>query len=135
MSHGNNAKVAVRADAMLDTFVSGADLSAKAGRAVYIDASAGTAKLAVTPASHNPRGLVVEAAGGSGYEVSVCFKGLCPGVLGGTVAPGDALTFDAAGDLIKTTTDNDYCVGYATEIGVDNDLIMVDVQPFMYGTI
>lgn len=44
-------------------------------------------------------------------------------VLGGTVAAGDALTSDANGKAVKTTTIGDRIIGFAEIAGVANDIV------------
>lgn len=50
-------------------------------------------------------------------------------IYGGAVTRGDALTADANGKAIATTTASDYYVGFAEVSGVANDIGSVIVSP------
>jgi len=55
------------------------------------------------------------------------FGGGAKGLAGGTIAQGAALTSDASGLLVSTTTENDRIIAVAMEDAVSGDLFDVEV--------
>jgi hypothetical protein len=56
------------------------------------------------------------------------FLGTSKVKLGGTVAIGDWVTTDSAGEGVATTTDGNIVIGKALEAGVDGDIIEVQLS-------
>ena len=54
--------------------------------------------------------------------------------LAGTSAVGDALTSDANGRAVTTTTEGDFIIGWALEAGTANDLAEYLVSPCYYAS-
>lgn len=72
-----------------------------------------------TASTQNIVGVLMQKARANG-ELDVLLRnggGIGKVVYGGTVAIGDALTANASGQAIKTTTANDQILGYAIEAG------------------
>lgn len=69
-------------------------------------------------------------------EVGVVMLGIYKVSMSAAVTKGAAVTATTAGQGVTTTTDNNYCIGYALATGTAaNDLIPCTINPFMYGTI
>ena len=98
----------------------------KAGTAAgsCVKAAAATDKLIGTSAGLLDKavGEMVDVASGTLHEVR----------LGGNVVEGDALTSDANGKAIATTTAGHRIIGYADQAGVLDDLIMYVRAPGVY---
>lgn len=68
-----------------------------------------------------------------GQRASVHMNGNIADVIyGGTVARGDALTSDASGRAIATTTAGNRCVGFAEVSGVVGDIGSVVISPHVF---
>ena len=80
---------------------------------------------AVTAAAATDKllGTSDELAHVTGEPVDLCVSPIGKVVLGGTVAEGDALTSDANGAAITTTTTGNRIIGYAEIGGVVGDVI------------
>jgi len=118
--------IQVQEGAQVITRTSSEDMSSANGLCVQIDA-AGTVSIADTAASHIIIGVCVDGGAASGDPVSICTMGVCKVRVGATVNEGAALTCEAGGRAIATTTTADYIVGQALEAGVDGDYIDVRV--------
>ena len=68
-----------------------------------------------------------------GDMVDVTRGGLGSVTLGGAVDAGDALTSDANGKAVATTTAGDRIIGFADEPGVANDIIDYFAAPGVIG--
>ncbi len=110
------------------TLTSAADLSAKAGYIVKLDAS-GNLDLAAA-ATNLIVGVLESNDGGSGATGVYQFLGTVKVKLGGTVAIGDFVTADSAGKGVATTSDHAVVVGRALEAGVAGDMIEVQLGIF-----
>jgi len=69
----------------------------------------------------------------AGDMVDVTLGGLGSVTLGGTVKAGDALTSDANGKAVATTTAGDRIIGYADQPGVADDIIDYFAAPGVIG--
>lgn len=107
------------------TFKAGADLSAKQFTIVKADStdnqvvSAADATTGIllgvlmnTPKSGDTADVYLRNGAGTGKVKA-----------GGTLAVGDALTANASGLAIATTTGNDQVIGYAAHIAATNDIV------------
>lgn len=109
----------------------GANLDSSIGKAVKLDAAgdvvlAGAGELAI--------GILSGIVGtGTGAAASVVALGGAQAIAGGNIDEGAFLKADSAGDLVATTTDNDFYVGRAIVSAVDNDVFHVFVNPGFYG--
>ncbi len=101
----------------------GADLSALQFTAVKY----GTGKTIVsaTSAAAPIVGILQDKPAASGRAASVAISGIAKAKAGGVWAAGDPLTATTGGALIKTTTNNDYIIGYAHEIAASGDIAQV----------
>lgn len=98
-------------------------------RLVRFGAADGAGVLAVNATTYI-RGVSADIDTDIGERVSVFMSGNVADVeYGGTVARGDALTADAQGRAITTTTAGNFIVGYAEVSGVVGDIGSVDVLP------
>mgnify|MGYP000122456487 CR=1 FL=1 len=68
----------------------------------------------------------------TGERVDVARSGIDQVVLGGTVARGDALTSNASGAAIATTTAGNRIIGFAEVSGVSGDVIDYVIAPGVY---
>lgn len=66
-------------------------------------------------------GVSCEAAAAANDAVDVVVEGVAVVDYGGTIAVGDALTSDADGKAIATTTNADRVIGFAEAAGVTGD--------------
>lgn len=111
--------------AVIITKTSSEDMSSAAGKAVKLDA-AGTVGIADTAGSDLVIGICVDGGAASGDPVSVCVQGACKALAGEGVNEWAALTCEAGGDLIATTTPGDYLAGSALEAAAaDGDYIWI----------
>ncbi len=98
-------------------------------RLVTFGAADGTGVLATGAAAYI-RGVSSDIDTAIGERISVQMSGNVADVeYGGTVARGDALTSDATGRAITTTTAGNFIVGFAEVSGVVGDIGSVDVIP------
>lgn len=107
----------------------GADLTGQQYNAVKLDASgdvvvAGAGELAI--------GILMNAPD-SGEAASVVALGGALALAGGSVDEGAFLKVDTNGDLVATTTDNDFYVARAIVAASDGDIFHVFVNPGFYG--
>lgn len=118
----------------LDTYVAGADLSAKQFHIVKASAVDGKAGIVAAAAATDEllginmdKPLSGEAAG----VAAVTKGGICPVAYGGTVTVGAKLTSDAAGKAIVTVTAGNKSIGIARIAGVAGDIgeVMLGAGP------
>jgi hypothetical protein len=99
---------------------------AEATVASYLIIKAGTAVMscvAAAAATDKLLGTSDELSHATGEVVDMGMGPVHKVTLGGTVAAGDALTSDANGKAIATTTTGNRIIGYAEIAGVLNDVI------------
>jgi hypothetical protein len=107
------------------------DLSAKANYLVTRGAN-NTVALAVTATA--PCFILLEGVTGTAPNTvgTIAKVGQAGSIalvkIGGNVTGGDKLTSDGSGLAITTTTSGNYYFGVATESGVANDIIPVDIS-------
>lgn len=119
--------MAVSTNVETESFEAAADLSAKRYYLAKLDAN-GKAVLGAA-AADRVKGPIYEPAV-SGLAVAVAIAGQPKVILGGTVAPGDRLTSDAAGKAIVTVTSGHYVFGEAIEAGVAGDIVQFDKKDY-----
>ena len=104
------------------TFLAGADLTE--GTAVKFGAGANVNELTVVPvtaAADFVLGIVYGDDRKNGEEVTIYREGGEAHVLaGGAIAKGDPLKINAAGRVIKATSDDKGVIGYAMDAGAAN---------------
>lgn len=105
------------------TFIAGEDLSSAQFKFVTLEAD-GQVDLA-DAAGENCVGVCLVGAG-AGKAVTVAMTGKVMVTAGGTIAAGDEIATDAAGDAVAATTGN-IVMGYATEAGVDGQIIAIEL--------
>lgn len=105
------------------TFIAGEDLSSAQFKFVTLEAD-GQVDLA-DAAGENCVGVCLVGAG-AGKAVTVAMTGKVMVTAGGTIAAGDEVATDAAGDAVTATTGN-IVMGYATEAGVDGQIIAIEL--------
>ena len=122
-------------DGTIDSFPAIGDLSARQYYAVTINSAnrintgSSTASVAF--------GVLLDDPNAADVIGAVMIDGVCPAACYGgdtAIAPGDSLTFNASGLLVKTTTDNAQIVGIAQEYLNDATpaFIAIRVQPARY---
>lgn len=105
------------------TFIAGEDLSSAQFKFVTLEAD-GQVDLADV-AGENCIGVCLVGAA-AGKAVTVAMTGKVMVTAGGTIAAGDEIATDAAGDAVTATTGN-IVMGYATEAGVDGQIIAIEL--------
>lgn len=101
------------------------------GKMVKLDASG---DVVLAGAGETGIGILSGLAGtGIGAAASVVGIGGALAIAGGAINEGDFLKSDANGDLVATTTDNDFYIGRAIVSAADNDQFHVFVNPGFYG--
>ena len=116
------------------TFISAADYSSTPYRLVRISA-ADTVTRVDAPSDPNkwPIGILTDEVGAaSGDPVSVQMSGIAKLEAGGTIAAGNAITTDADGKGVVTTTVADFCIGIALEAASSGEIFSVAIQRFPY---
>jgi len=128
----SNTKVACRSTDT-DTFTSnGVDLSTSAGLCCYVDTNGKITK--ASDATTGPLYIIVQAGGSeTNSEVTVCLSGKCFVKAGASgFGEGADLTSDTNGEVIATTTADDYTVAYAKHAASDGDEVEINVSPNRY---
>ena len=105
------------------TFIAGEDLSSAQFKFVTLE-SDGQVDLA-DAAGENCVGVCL-VGGAAGKAVTVAMTGKVMVTAGGTIAAGAAVATDAAGDAVTAATGN-VIMGYATEAGVDGQIIAIEL--------
>ena len=105
------------------TFIAGEDLSSSQFKFVTLE-SDGQVDLADS-AGENCIGVVINDPA-SGGEATVVVSGKTMVQAGGTIAAGAAVATDASGDAVTASTGN-IVMGYATEAGVDGQVIAIEL--------
>ena len=126
-----NTKVACRGTT--DTFISnGVDLSTSAGLCVYVNTNGKITKC--SDATTGQPFILVEAGGSeTNAECTICLYGKCKAKIGnGGVNEGADLTSDTNGEVIATTTADNFTVGRALHAGADGDECEILVMPGRY---
>ena len=75
---------------------------------------------------------VTRATAGAGDRLDVYRSGIAEVEYGGAVTRGAALTADANGKAVVTTTANEHLIGYAEVAGVAGDIGSVRIAPQRY---
>lgn len=107
------------------TLAAGASL---VGKEFYIGKLNSSGDLVVAAAAADIIVGIIRTEAASGEAAQYQFLGTAKVKLGGTVAVGDAITSDAAGKGIATTTDGNRTIGIALEAGVANDIVEVQLM-------
>jgi hypothetical protein len=105
------------------TFIAGEDLSSAQFKFVTLEAD-GQVDLADV-AGENCIGVCLNAPAAAA-AATVVMTGKVMVVAGGSITAGDAVATDAAGDAVTATT-GDIIMGYATEDGVDGQIIAIEL--------
>lgn len=105
------------------TFIAGVDLSSAQFKFVTLE-SDGQVDLA-NSAGENCVGVCL-VGGTAGKAVTVAMTGKVMVTAGGTIAAGAAVATDASGDAVTASTGN-VIMGYATEAGVDGQIIAIEL--------
>ena len=105
------------------TFIAGEDLSSAQFKFVTLEAD-GQVDLADT-AGENCIGVCLNATAAAA-AATVVMTGKVMVVAGDAITAGDAVATDAAGDAVTATT-GDIIMGYATEDGVDGQIIAIEL--------
>ena len=106
------------------TFEAGGDLSAAQFKFVTLE-SDGQVDLA-NSAGENCIGVLLNNPDAAGKAATVAISGKVMVEAGGTIAAGAAVATDAAGDAVTASTGN-IVMGYATEAGVDGQIIAIEL--------
>jgi len=85
-----------------------------------------------TAATDKAFGIVQNDATAAEDSLEVAVGGGCKGLSGGVIAVGDAVTADANGALVATTTANDRVMGFALAAAVSGDLFDVLLRQHNY---
>lgn len=113
--------MATKTDPRFRTMLASVDLTAKRYFLVKQDGS-GNAALC-TAATDKIEGSIDDPGNGTVLGAITVCKANGKVILGGTVAPGDQLTSDAAAKAIATTTGGNFVFGRAVEAGVAGDIV------------
>jgi len=105
------------------TFIAGEDLSAAQFKFVTLE-SDGQVDLADS-AGENCVGVLLNNPPAAG-AATVAMTGKVMVTAGGTIAAGAAVATDASGDAVTASTGN-IVMGYATEAGVDGQVIAIEL--------
>ena len=105
------------------TFVAGESLAAAQFKFVTLE-SDGQVDLA-DAAGENCVGVCINDPA-AGEAATVVMSGKVMVTAGGTIAAGAAVATDASGDAVTATTNN-IVMGYATEAGVDGQVIAIEL--------
>lgn len=105
------------------TFVAGESLAAAQFKFVTLE-SDGQVDLADS-AGENCVGVCINDPA-AGEAATVVMSGKVMVTAGGTIAAGAAVATDASGDAVTATTNN-IVMGYATEAGVDGQVIAIEL--------
>lgn len=105
------------------TFIAGEDLSAAQFKFVTLE-SDGQVDLADS-AGENCIGVLLNNPVAAG-AATVAMTGKVMVTAGGTIAAGAAVATDASGDAVTASTGN-IVMGYATEAGVDGQVIAIEL--------
>ena len=105
------------------TFVAGESLAAAQFKFVTLE-SDGQVDLADS-AGENCIGVCINDPA-AGEAATVVMSGKVMVTAGGTIAAGAAVATDASGDAVTATTNN-IVMGYATEAGVDGQVIAIEL--------
>lgn len=116
----------------VDTFVAGADLSAKQFHLVWIEQKAGAAKV-VTAATAGQRidGVLQDKPNADGVACLVAGSGISKVVMGGAASPGDLLTAKNDGRAATASATAYQRIGKALEsAAVDGDVIAMLIKNY-----
>jgi len=105
------------------TFIAGEDLSSAQFKFVTLE-SDGQVDLA-DAAGENCVGVLINDPAAA-EAATVVMSGKVMVTAGGTIAAGAAVATDAAGDAVTASTGN-IVMGYATEAGVDGQIIAIEL--------
>ena len=105
------------------TFIAGEDLSSAQFKFVTLE-SDGEVDLADS-AGENCVGVLINDPAAA-EAATVVMSGKVMVTAGDTIAAGDAVATDAAGDAVTASTGN-IVMGYATEAGVDGQIIAIEL--------
>lgn len=105
------------------TFIAGEDLSSAQFKFVTLE-SDGQVDLA-DAAGENCIGVLINDPAAA-EAATVVMSGKVMVTAGGTIAAGAAVATDAAGDAVTASTGN-IVMGYATEAGVDGQIIAIEL--------
>ena len=105
------------------TFIAGEDLSSAQFKFVTLE-SDGQVDLA-DAAGENCIGVLINDPAAA-ESATVVMSGKVMVTAGGTIAAGAAVATDAAGDAVTASTGN-IVMGYATEAGVDGQIIAIEL--------
>jgi hypothetical protein len=105
--------------------------SSDVGKVVKLDASG---DVVLAGAGETGIGILSGIVGsGTGAAASVVGFGGAIAIAGGAINEGDFLKADASGELVATTTDNDFYIGRAIVAAADGDQFHVFVNTGFYG--
>ena len=96
-----------------------------AARALITFGSADGQAVVASAATDTLLGVAEQIGSRENMRVDVIINGIAEVVAGGNVTRGDALTSNAAGKVITSSTATDRIIGFAMQSGVASDIIEV----------
>ena len=79
-----------------------------------------------------PIGVIYDKPTAKWQPCLVAYSGIARVMAGGVIAAGDAVTCNASGLAIATTTAGDKCIGRAVSVGASGAIVFVLMGMFMY---
>jgi hypothetical protein len=108
-------------------------VAAAVGGRLLVAIGAADGQVALATDATKPFAGVTEGIGSrDNLRVDVVKTGIAAVVLGGTVTRGAALTANASGQAVATTTAGANIIGFAEQAGVAGDVIDVFIAPSRY---